>query len=171
MLEAAAHTLVQRMRPGDVLLTLGAGTSHKVGDVLGLAVSDDGASGYAIGRDGGCRALVLSATGTALALGSGSVLGDGVTEAIAQASMMQSGRLVVAMLMRASGSGGGSVRLVSDAGAGPVATDFALGSSDGVSIGTGGGGFRVLHAPRSGVSRSPLTMRLVPASATLPLAR
>ena len=125
---------------------LGSVNPFAGGDVLGLAVSDDGATGYAIGRDGGCRALVFSATGAALALGGGSVSGDGVTEAIAQASMMQSGRLVVAMLMRASGSGGGSVRLVSDAGAGPVATDFALGSSDGVSIGTGGGGFRVLHA-------------------------
>ncbi len=123
-------------------------------DVLGLAVSEDGASGYAIGRDGGCRSLLFSASGTALALGSGSVSGDGVTEAIAQASTMQAGRLVVAMLMRASGSGGGTVRLVSDAGAGPVATDFALGSSDGVSIGTGGGGFRVLHA-NGAISRLP----------------
>ena len=33
-LEAAAHTLAQRMRPGDVLLTLGAGTSHKVGELV-----------------------------------------------------------------------------------------------------------------------------------------
>jgi hypothetical protein len=115
-------------------------------DVLGLGVSDDGATGYAIARDGSCHSLLFSATGAALALGSGSVAGDGVTEAIAQASTMQSGRLVVAMLLRTDGSGGGTVRLVSDAGAGPVATDFALDSSDGVSIGTGGGGFRVLHA-------------------------
>ena len=33
-LEAAAHSLAQRMRPGDVLLTLGAGTSHKVGELV-----------------------------------------------------------------------------------------------------------------------------------------
>jgi hypothetical protein len=125
---------------------LGSVNPFSGADVLGLAVSEDGMSGYAIGRDGGCRALVLSASGTPLTLGSGSVSGDGVTEAISQASMMQSGRLVVAMLMRGSGSGGGTVRLVSDAGAGPVATDVALGSADGVSIDTGGGGFRVLHA-------------------------
>jgi hypothetical protein len=125
---------------------LGSVNPFSGADVLGLAVSDDGATGYAIARDGGCRALVFSATGAALALGGGSVPGDGVTEAIAQASTMQSGRLVVAMLLRTGGSGGGIVRLVSDAGAGPVATDVALGSSDGVSIGTSGGGFRVLHA-------------------------
>ena len=125
---------------------LGSVNPFSGADVLGLGVSDDGATGYAIARDGSCHSLLFSATGAALALGSGSVAGDGVTEAIAQASTMQSGRLVVAMLLRTGGSGGGIVRLVSDAGAGPVATDFALDSSDGVSIGTGGGGFRVLHA-------------------------
>ena len=149
------RVLVSSAAPGTVQLFeevsgtyrfLGSVNPLSGGDVLGLAVSEDGASGYAIGRDGGCRGLVLSAIGTPLTLGSGSVSGDGVTEAIAQASMMQSGRLVVAMLMRSSGAGGGSVRLVSDAGAGPVATDIALGTSDGVSIGTSGGGFRVLHA-------------------------
>lgn len=124
---------------------LGSVNPFSGADVLGIAVSEEGASGYAVGRDGGCRALVFSASGAALALGSGSVSGDGVSEAIAQASTMQSGRLVVAMLLRAGGSGGGVVRLVSDAGAGPIATDFALGSSDGVSIGTSGDGFRILH--------------------------
>ena len=33
-LEAAAHMLARRLHPGDVLLTLGAGTSHKVGELV-----------------------------------------------------------------------------------------------------------------------------------------
>ena len=152
---SGARVLVSSAGPGAVqLFEAGGGTYRFLGsvnpfsgaDVVGLAVSSDGASGYAIGSDGRCRALVLATSGTPISLGSGSVAGDGLLEVVGQASMMQSGRLVVGLLLRTSGSGGSVVRLISDAGGGPSATDLALATADGVAIGSSGGSFRVLHA-------------------------
>lgn len=114
--------------------------------VLGLALSGDGASGYAVGEDGAVRALVLATTGTPIALAASSLTGDGLSEAIGQASLTQSGVLTVAMLLRDGGAAGGRLRLVSDDGTGLSATEVTLPAADGVSIRSVAGEFRVLHA-------------------------